>query len=193
MSDRFRCPCGGRIAFSVGTPPRPPPETHCSTHGWCGHSALDRTNDTWSTGPSRPYVRSAEDRVKSNEVVISRSDIFVMALYRRATTVDDTIVVLVREFRSPASTPDGLVHELPGGSAAARASALDQAIQETQEETGLAIDAQRIRPTAAVSSQLPFPPITPTCSRPRSPTTNSLGYALPSRRRTALAAPSRPG
>ena len=68
-----------------------------------------------------------------------------MALYRRATTVDDTIVVLVREFRSPASTPDGLVHELPGGSAAARASALDQAIQETQEETGLAIDAQRIR------------------------------------------------
>jgi len=110
---------------------------------------------TFNTGPRkrfllywalhvRVHVR-AEDRVKSNEVVISRPDISVVALYQRGATIDDTTIVLVREFRSPASTPDGLVHELPGGSGAAEADALDQAVRETEEETGLAIDVQRIR------------------------------------------------
>ena len=110
---------------------------------------------TFSAGPGqtsllywalhvRIYVR-AEDRVKSNEVVISRPDISVMALYQRGVTIDDTIIVLVREFRSPASTPDGLVHELPGGSTAAETDALDQAITETEQETGLGIDVRRIR------------------------------------------------
>jgi hypothetical protein len=56
-----------------------------------------------------------------------------------------TIVVLVREFRSPASNPDGLVHELPSGSGSATASALDQAVTETREETGLTIDSRRVR------------------------------------------------
>jgi len=51
----------------------------------------------------------------------------------------------VREFRSPASSPDGLVHELPGGSSTDGGSALDQAIAETEEETGLTIDVERIR------------------------------------------------
>jgi hypothetical protein len=108
---------------------------------------------TFSAGPGgtsliywalhvRMFVQ-AENRVKSNEVVISRPDISVMALYRRSATIDDTIVVLVREFRSSASSPDGMVHELPGGSAAG--SALDQAVTETREETGLAIDVRRIR------------------------------------------------
>lgn len=92
----------------------------------------------------RVYVRG-EDRVKTNEVVISRPDISVLALYQRGATIDDTAIVLVREFRSPASTPDGLVHELPGGSGTAEAGALDQAVRETEEETGLAIDVRRIR------------------------------------------------
>lgn len=98
---------------------------------------------------------AAEDRVKSNEVVISRPDISVMALYKRAASLDDTIVVLVREFRSPAATPDGFVHELPGGSApgdaldqanqANHANHANQAISEAAEETGLAIDAARLQ------------------------------------------------
>jgi 8-oxo-dGTP pyrophosphatase MutT (NUDIX family) len=110
---------------------------------------------TFSAGPHRSflvywalhvrvYVR-AEDRVKSNEVVISRPDASVMALYQPAANIDDTIIVLVREFRSPASTPDGLVHELPGGSGAEGDDALERAVRETEEETGLAIDVQRIR------------------------------------------------
>jgi len=110
---------------------------------------------TFSTGPGRGLliywalqarVRiRAEDRVKSNEVVISRPDISVMALYRRGRTADDTAVVLVREFRSPAATPDGFVHELPGGSGDSGADARDQAAAETAEETGLTIDIRRIR------------------------------------------------
>jgi hypothetical protein len=70
------------------------------------------------------------------DLVISRPDISVLAFYQRGATIDDTTVVLVREFRSPASTPDGLVHELPGGSGSANASALDQAVGEAEEETG---------------------------------------------------------
>jgi ADP-ribose pyrophosphatase YjhB (NUDIX family) len=110
---------------------------------------------TFSVGPGRRFlfywalqVRvhvRAEDRVKSNEVVISRPDICVMALFQRAATIDDTIIVLVREFRSPASTLDGLVHELPGGSAEPGIDALGQAVTETEEETGLSIEVQRVR------------------------------------------------
>jgi ADP-ribose pyrophosphatase YjhB (NUDIX family) len=109
---------------------------------------------TFSIGPRRRllywalHVRIyvlAEDRIKDNEIVISRPDISVLALYRRGVTIDDTSIVLVREFRSPASTPDGMVHELPGGSGVFDRDARDQAVQEAAEETGLVIDASRIR------------------------------------------------
>ena len=110
---------------------------------------------TFSTGPRQQFLLywalhvriyvPAEDRIKSNEVVISRPDTSVVALYKRSATLDDTIVVLVREFRSSASTRDGLVHELPGGSGPAATDAMDQAISEVEEEAGLAIDIQRIR------------------------------------------------
>ena len=87
----------------------------------------------------------AENRVKANEVVISRPDISAVLLYLPGASVDDATIVLVREFRSPASTPDSLVHELPGGSGAAGIDALAHAVRETTEETGLAIDAHRMR------------------------------------------------
>jgi hypothetical protein len=87
---------------------------------------------------------TSEGRIKTNEVVISRPDISVMTLYQPGRRVDDTNIVLIREFRSPASTPDGLVHELPGGSGP-EASQLDQVVRETEEEVGLAIDKRRVR------------------------------------------------
>jgi hypothetical protein len=87
---------------------------------------------------------ASEGRVKTNEVVISRPDISVMTLYQPGPSIDDSIVVLIREFRGPASTPDGLVHELPGGSGA-EGNQLGQAIREAQEELGLAIEAWRVR------------------------------------------------
>jgi 8-oxo-dGTP pyrophosphatase MutT (NUDIX family) len=85
-----------------------------------------------------------EDRVKANEVVISRPDISTMTLYRPGPSIDETVVVLIREFRGPASTPDGLVHELPGGSGG-EASELDQAIMEAEEEVGITIEPRRVR------------------------------------------------
>jgi 8-oxo-dGTP pyrophosphatase MutT (NUDIX family) len=110
---------------------------------------------TFRVGPGRGVVFywalrvrvhvAAEDRVKDNEVVLSRPDISVVALYRRGRSLDDTTVVLVREFRSPASTPDGSVHELPGGSGLEPATPLSQAAGEVEEETGLAVDVGRIR------------------------------------------------
>jgi 8-oxo-dGTP pyrophosphatase MutT (NUDIX family) len=91
---------------------------------------------------------AAENRVKANEVVISRPDLSVLALYRPGATADDSTVVLVREFRSAASGPDGFVHELPGGSGpdtGADADPAADAAREATEETGLSIAASRIR------------------------------------------------
>ncbi|MCW2918832.1 MAG: hydrolase [Actinomycetia bacterium] len=86
---------------------------------------------------------AAEDRIKSNEVVISRPDISAVALYLPAAKLDDTTVVLVREYRSPGSGPDGFVHELPGG--AGEGDPLNRALDEVVEETGLVLDPARLR------------------------------------------------
>jgi 8-oxo-dGTP pyrophosphatase MutT (NUDIX family) len=93
----------------------------------------------------RVYV-AAEDRVKDNEVVLSRPDVVTVALYRRGATVEETAVVLVREFRSPSSAADGYVRELPGGAVQAYgADPVRQAVAEVAEETGLVVDPQRLR------------------------------------------------
>ncbi|SDK55575.1 Nucleoside 2-deoxyribosyltransferase like [Glycomyces sambucus] len=89
---------------------------------------------------------AAEDRVKANEVVISRPDTAQVLLYRPGPSLDETTVVLVREFRSPASTPDGFVHELPGGSSREQPDPAVQALEEVHEETGLKLGADRLRP-----------------------------------------------
>ena len=113
---------------------------------------------------------AAENMTKDNEIVISRPDVSVVALYRPGPSLDETTVVLVREFRSSASTPDGYVHELPGGSSPDEATdpreaadpieaagpvehvgvalpvePLAQAVDELAEETGLRVDASRFR------------------------------------------------
>ena len=86
----------------------------------------------------------AENRVKANEVVISRPDLSAVALYCPAPSLDETPVLLVREFRSPASTADGMVRELPGGSGS-EPDAQAQAIAELAEETGFRIASDRLR------------------------------------------------
>ncbi|MBW8481176.1 nucleoside 2-deoxyribosyltransferase domain-containing protein [Actinomadura parmotrematis] len=89
---------------------------------------------------------AAEDRVKTGEAVIGRPDVSAVVLYRPAPDPGDTLVVLVREFRSPAATADGQVHELPGGSGDGGPAAV--ALAEVREETGLVLDAARLRPVA---------------------------------------------
>ncbi|MFF0524159.1 hypothetical protein ACFYTC_36145 [Actinomadura nitritigenes] len=94
---------------------------------------------------------AAEDRTKDNEIVISRPDVSVVALYRPGPSLDETTVVLVREFRSPASTPDGFVHELPGGSSPAKAATLAEPATAVQAATPAepASPAEAAKPTAA--------------------------------------------
>ncbi|SEF54963.1 Nucleoside 2-deoxyribosyltransferase like [Thermomonospora echinospora] len=105
----------------------------------------------WHAGPlwgMRVAVEvAAEGRVKDNEVVFSRPDISVVVLHRPGPTLDETVVVLVREFRSAAATADGMVHELPGGSGPA--DPLRNAVEEVTEETGLVLDPARLHPHGA--------------------------------------------
>lgn len=84
---------------------------------------------------------AAEDRVKSNEVVLSRPDIASVVAYRKASVPADTEVVLVREFRSPG----GFVHELPGGSHPTPMPMLELAAEELAEETGVRVSPDRLR------------------------------------------------
>jgi 8-oxo-dGTP pyrophosphatase MutT (NUDIX family) len=98
------------------------------------------------------YV-AAEDRCKVNEFVLARTDISSVLMYRPAESLDNTEIVLVREYRSPARTDDGFVHELPGGSTTKPAvSAAHVAAEEVHEETGLRLSADRL--TAHESRQL---------------------------------------
>ncbi|WP_285499359.1 nucleoside 2-deoxyribosyltransferase domain-containing protein [Actinokineospora sp. NBRC 105648] len=89
---------------------------------------------------------AAEDRVKDNELVLSRPDIASVLAYLPADDPWDTEVLLVREFRSPARTGDGFVLELPGGSAPSTAAPVEVAAQELVEETGLRISPARLVP-----------------------------------------------
>lgn len=111
---------------------------------------------TFRTGPRREVVFfwalhaqvyvAAEDRVKDNEVVLSRPDIASVLAYRRAPRAVDSEVVVVREFRSPSSSADGFVLELPGGSQPEPTAPVETAAIELAEETGLVVAAERLVP-----------------------------------------------
>lgn len=95
------------------------------------------------------YVES-EDRVKDNEFVLARPDISSVCLYHKTSagfpaSWKDIEVVLVREFRSPASTKNAFVLELPGGSSVKKANPEEVAAEEVHEELGLYIEPDRLR------------------------------------------------
>ncbi|CRK56135.1 unknown [Alloactinosynnema sp. L-07] len=110
---------------------------------------------TFRVGPDRDIVFlwafhaqihvAAEDRVKTNEIVLSRPDVAAVLAYRRAPELMDTRVVLVREFRSPTVSPDGFVHELPSGSSHRPMPPVEVAALELAEETGLDLPLNRFR------------------------------------------------
>lgn len=89
------------------------------------------------------YV-AAENRHKDNEVVIGRPDISCVLMYYPGRSLDETSVVLVREFRSPVNNSNGYVWELPGGSSPGVKSAEVIAVEEVFEETGLEVNAVRL-------------------------------------------------
>lgn len=92
------------------------------------------------------YV-AAEDRNKSNELLIGRPDVAAVVIYdAQAASRRETRVALVREFRSPARTPDGFVYELPGGSSFEPGEPMRAvAAEEVDEEMGFKIDPSALR------------------------------------------------
>lgn len=122
------------------------------------HNRLDDASFEWAfrVGPGGVFTLfwvmhvdvhvAAEQRNKSNEIVISRPDISVVLAYQKATRHLDTKVVLIKEFRSPARTDDCFVHELPGGSSFKPDKDIYQnAQEELQQETGCVVDKSRLR------------------------------------------------
>jgi hypothetical protein len=84
------------------------------------------------------YVKE-EDRHKVNEIVISRPDICHVVAYRSPVpdNILDTEVVLIKEFRSTATTADGFIREVPGGSGYKPEDPATVAVDEFLKETGL--------------------------------------------------------
>jgi 8-oxo-dGTP pyrophosphatase MutT (NUDIX family)/nucleoside 2-deoxyribosyltransferase len=103
---------------------------------WCLHVGM------WIT---------AENRPKTNEFVLGRSDISSVALLYRpeeegSSYLWDTEVLLVKEFRSPARTRTGFIAELPGGSAHEdKGETKKVALEELREETSFTLDPARLK------------------------------------------------
>lgn len=91
---------------------------------------------------------AAENRHKENEFILTRSDLSCVLPYYRPAQSDilATQVVLVKEFRSTARTPDCFIHELPGGSSfKSETAARKTAVEELAEETGIRVAPSRLR------------------------------------------------
>ncbi len=82
-----------------------------------------------------------EGRYKENEWIIGRPDISSILLYMpHPTDPMETKIVLVREFRSPASNSQAKIYELPGGSTfKSGVNPYTLVVQELQEETGFTL------------------------------------------------------
>lgn len=122
---------------------------------------LDGARFLWSfrVGPKKDVVFAwvlhadvhitSEGRNKQNEFVLSRNDISSVVLYHRPEggSFGDTQVVLVAEFRTPVRNNQGMVIELPGGSAKdSSEKTLTVACDEVREETGFTLDPDRLQP-----------------------------------------------
>jgi 8-oxo-dGTP pyrophosphatase MutT (NUDIX family) len=91
------------------------------------------------------YVKE-ENRIKENEFVLSRPDISSVVLFHKnKENIKASKVVLIREFRSSASTKDSFIRELPGGSSNKHKDPIIVAMQEVKEETGFSISYDRFK------------------------------------------------
>lgn len=94
---------------------------------------------------AKVYVAS-EDRVKDNEFVLARPDISSVCLWHeKGDSLFENEVVIVKEFRTPASTKDAFIRELPGGSAVDPGDPEETAAEEVHEETGFYLDPSRLK------------------------------------------------
>lgn len=117
---------------------------------------LDHAELLWSFRPgNKSFVYTwvlkvdifvaSENRNKSNEFVLARTDISSVLLWNKKDPIEDSEVILVKEFRSPANTKDGFIRELPGGSSAKKEEDPQEvAADEVHEETGFHIKSDRL-------------------------------------------------
>jgi 8-oxo-dGTP pyrophosphatase MutT (NUDIX family) len=122
----------------------------------CADNVLSGAKPVWTmrAGPNHEHLFywalqvsvyvTGERRRKTNEVVLSRPNTSHVLMYRRARRLEDTEIVLVKEFRSRAITSDGYTHELAGGSEFGQSDPLITAIDEVKDETGLVVDSCRL-------------------------------------------------
>lgn len=71
-----------------------------------------------------------------------RPDICSVIMWHPNVNWLDSEVVLVKEFRSPASTNDGLIYELPGGSSFTHEVTITVTVDEVFEGTGFTLERQ---------------------------------------------------
>lgn len=89
------------------------------------------------------YIKS-EDRHKTNEFVLARTDISSILLWKKAKTLEESELVIVKEFRTPSTSEDGFVRELVGGSSKKSEHPKHVAAEEILEETGFAVEPDRL-------------------------------------------------
>jgi 8-oxo-dGTP pyrophosphatase MutT (NUDIX family) len=95
---------------------------------------------------------AGEDRIKANELVISRPDASAVAAFHDGPA--GLRVVMVHEFRAAATTADGCVLELPGGSSPRGGDPRRAALEELEEEAGLSLtDTSRLLHVATRQAQ----------------------------------------
>ena len=88
------------------------------------------------------YIKD-ENRIKSNEFILSRTNLSSVVLIKRGNTYKDTYIVLVKEYRTPCCNEEAFVYELPGGSSLNN-DALQTAIEEIKEEVGISLDLLKL-------------------------------------------------
>ncbi len=124
-----------------------------ASHKAVGNELVDvSVEHVWRVGPKRAFLFAfsahvtlwvkAEGRNK-REYLFGRTDMAAVVLHDRVTPgtpIKSIRVAMVREFRLPARTSDGFIHELPGGSCKDGLVGMGKVIrQEVEEELGLAL------------------------------------------------------
>lgn len=121
-----------------------------------------RVSWTFRVGPGKKHLFcfayhakvwvKEEDRVKENEFVLGRPDISTVVAYATPPggSLENTYVVLGREFRTPAANMECFVYEPPSGSSFKPGFTPQQlAAAEFAEETGIKISPDRFKEVEA--------------------------------------------
>lgn len=90
----------------------------------------------------------AEQRHKTNEVVISRPDVCLTVAWHRpaGAEADDTVFALIKEYRTPTVSADAFAYENPGGSSFdPNEDPRKTAASELKDELGLEVDPARVK------------------------------------------------